>query len=122
MHWIVRGTRPKPCSSTRRCAAACATTSASRRRRRRRTSIAACSVDCRERLPGRLLLGVLLRPPDAGAEGLLADHGGRGERAVVWRPFDAQRLVGDGAPRPRELLLELRLVVDVRVERVIDPR
>src|SRR6185437_16783936 len=100
-------------------AAACATTSVSLRRRRRRTCTAGCSADGDERFARRLLLRVLLRPPDARADDLLADHRSRGERAVVRRAVDAQRRVGDGAPGSRELLLQLRLVIDMRGERVL---
>ena len=53
---------------------------------------------------------------------LAVDQRGAGEAAVVRRPFDLEHLVGDGAAEPCERLLELRLVVDVARQRVLDPR
>ena len=43
------------------------------------------------------------------------------KRALVRRPLDLEHGVGDARAEPRELLLELGLVVDVGRERVLDP-
>ena len=74
-----------------------------------------------ERLRGRSLLGVLLRRPGAGAARLVADHRSGGEAAVVRRALDVDDHVRHGATRAREPLLQLRLVVDMRVDCVLDP-
>src|SRR5262249_49732184 len=66
----------------------------------------------------RGLLRILLGAPDTGSEHLRVDDRGGREGAVVRRPFDLQGRVGDGATGPCELLLELRLVVDVARQRV----
>src|SRR5690349_6785968 len=75
----------------------------------------------RERLLRRLLLGRLLRRTAADAELLPLDHGGAAEAAVVGRPLDLEHRVADGLAAPRQRLLQLRLVVDVARERVLDP-
>src|SRR5205814_2175846 len=74
-----------------------------------------------ERAPGRLLLGGLLRAALADAELLAVDDGRAREVALVRRPLGREDLVGDVAAEPRQRLLQLRLVVDVRRQRVLDP-
>jgi hypothetical protein len=56
---------------------------------------------------------------DAGL--LRVDHRRAGEAAVVRRALDVEDGVRDAQAAARELLLELRLVVDVARQRVIDP-
>src|SRR5690242_20588802 len=76
-----------------------------------------------ERVEGllrRFLLGRLLRLARALAELLPVDHGCAAEPAVVRRPVDVEHGVADGLPAPRERLLQLRLVVDMARERVLD--
>src|SRR5665213_2432174 len=67
------------------------------------------------------LLGVLLRAARAGPGDLAVDHRRGGERAVVRWPLHVEHGVGDRAAEASELLLEFRLVVDVRRQRVFDP-
>src|SRR5262249_32531400 len=75
-----------------------------------------------ERLLRRLLLGRLLRLPASDADLVAVDDRRAGEPPVVGRALDFEHRVGDRLAAPRERLLQLRLVVDVRRERVLDPR
>src|SRR5204862_3561236 len=68
-----------------------------------------------------LLLGRLLRLAGADAELLTVDHRRAPEPPVVRRAFDAEDGVADRLPATRERLLQLRLVVDVARERVVEP-
>src|SRR4051812_12933778 len=74
-----------------------------------------------ERLPGGGLLGGLLRAPGTDAGLLTVDHGCAGERAVMGWAFDVEHRVGDLPAAACQLLLKLRLVVDVARQRVRDP-
>src|SRR6185503_3531365 len=74
-----------------------------------------------ERLLGRRLLGRLLRAAGADAGLLAVDQRGAAEGAVVRRALDVEHVVDDLPALPGELLLELRLVVDVGRQRVRDP-
>src|SRR5262249_49043781 len=75
-----------------------------------------------ERLPGRVLLGVLLRAAPADAGLLAVDNGGRGEDPVVRRSVGVQERVADAPAAAGEGLLELRLVVDLVRQGEVDPR
>ncbi len=75
----------------------------------------------RERLTGGVLLGRLLGGAATDARLRAVDDRGRGEAALVRRAFDVDDRVRDAQVPPRELLLELGLVVDVLGERVVDP-
>ena len=61
------------------------------------------------------------RPVPAPRFDPVDDRRGR-ERAVVRRPLDLEHRVDDGAPRARQALLQLGLVVDVRRQGVLDAR
>ncbi len=74
-----------------------------------------------ERLARGVLLGSLLRAAAADPRLASVDHGGAGEDAVVRRPLHVEHVVDDLLALPRELLLQLRLVVDVARQRVDDP-
>src|SRR5581483_7534497 len=78
------------------------------------------ALERRERLAGSLLLGVLLRPPGALADLLAVDHRRAREPPLVRGSLDLEHRVRDLALPARELLLELRLVVDVLRRRVVD--
>jgi hypothetical protein len=73
-----------------------------------------------ERLLGGFLLCRLLRRTDPDAGLIAVDHRSRSELPVVRRALDVEHRVAHLAPQSRELLLELRLVVDVRRRRVFD--
>src|SRR4051794_39503451 len=66
-----------------------------------------------ERLLRGGLLGGLLRAARADAGLLPVDHGGAAERAVVRRAVDVQHVVDHLPSPPRELFLQLGLVVDM---------
>jgi hypothetical protein len=72
-------------------------------------------------LASGLLFGRLLRRALADAGFFAVDHRGTGERAIVRRPFDVEHRVRDRAAETGERFLQLRLVVDVRRPRVLDP-
>lgn len=74
-----------------------------------------------ERRAGGALLSRLLRRARADPCDLAADDRSARERALVRRTRDLHDLVGDLPPEPRERLLQLRLVVDMRRQRVLDP-
>ena len=76
--------------------------------------------DLRERLARCFLLGGLLRAALAHAELLAVDDGRAREVALVRRPLGREHGVDDLPPAAGERLLQLRLVVDVRVQRVVD--
>src|SRR5947207_1474715 len=71
-----------------------------------------------ERLPRGRLLGCLLRAPRPHSRLFAVDHRGAGEHAVVRWALDVEHRVRDLPAAARELLLELRLVVDVARQRV----
>src|SRR3954466_11102113 len=73
-----------------------------------------------ERLLRGGLLGGLLRAARADAGLLAVDHGRAAEGAVVRWPVDVQHAVNDLPAPAGELFLQLRLVVDVRGQRVGD--
>ena len=77
--------------------------------------------EARERLGGRGLLGRLLRGALTHSGLGAVDHGRTGEAPVVRGPLDGKDGVGDAEAPARELLLELRLRVDVARQRVLDP-
>src|SRR5439155_23486849 len=73
-----------------------------------------------ERLLGGELLGLLLRLPLPHPGLLAVDHRRGREHAVVGRTVDLEQDVHDRAAAPGERLLQLRLVVDLVRERVLD--
>src|SRR6266540_5735931 len=73
-----------------------------------------------ERLAGRGLLGVLLRPPDADSSIPTVHHGRAGEAAVVGRALDGDDLVRDRRVPPGQLLLQRGLEVDVLGGGILD--
>jgi hypothetical protein len=75
----------------------------------------------RERLTRSGLLGRLLRGARAGPRRLPVDRGRAGEAAIVRRALDLENRVRDRQTAPGELFLELRLEVDVALDRVVDP-
>src|SRR4029079_15346051 len=83
------------------------------RRRSRKGAASLHRLECRERLAGGLLLGVLLRPAAALAHLLAVDQCCAPESPLVRRALDLDNGVDDVLLAPREHLLELRLVVDV---------
>src|SRR5687768_13797514 len=68
-----------------------------------------------------LLLGVLLRPPDARPDLLTVDERCALESAVVGWPVGPERDVLDPLAALRELLLKRRLLVDRLGQRLLDP-
>src|SRR5439155_14480492 len=74
-----------------------------------------------ERLPRRLLFRGLLRAARPDADLLPVDRRRASEAPVVRRALDLDDRVADGAPPPRERLLELGLVVDVARRGIFDP-
>src|SRR5438477_845730 len=74
-----------------------------------------------ERLLRGYLPAGLLRAAGADTRRLAVYHRGAGERPVVRRALHLEHGVGDLQPAPGELLLQLRLVVDMARERVGDP-
>src|SRR4051812_47143584 len=77
-------------------------------------------IELGERLPGRFLLGGLLRPALAATELLAVDDRRACEAAFVRGPLHRDLGVGDVATGPGEQLLQVGLVVDARGERVLD--
>src|SRR5439155_8909879 len=76
--------------------------------------------ELRQGLFGSLLLGGLLRLAVADSELLPIDDRCRGEAPVVRRPLDLEHGVVHRLAPSRQCLLELGLVVDVAVQRVVD--
>src|SRR5215208_8054063 len=76
--------------------------------------------DLRQSLLGGFLLGRLLRRPDADTSLVAVDDRRRREPAVVRRTLDVEDRVAHLPPHRRELLLELRLEVDVCRRGVLD--
>jgi hypothetical protein len=89
-------------------------------RRRGRLGCGSLETQAGQCLLGGLLLGGLLRLARANAELLAFDHGCAPETTVVRRPLHVEDGVIDGLTPPRKRLLQLGLVVDVRVEGVLD--
>src|SRR6266480_2489515 len=77
-------------------------------------------IELGERLPGRFLLGGLLRPALAATELLAVDDRRAREAAFVRGPVRRDLGIGDVATGPGEQLLQVGLVVDARGERVLD--
>src|SRR5581483_7753203 len=75
---------------------------------------ALCGFHPCERLAGRFLLGVLLRPPLAAPELFPVDDGGAREAAVVRRALGGELRVHDAPAGASEELLEVGLRVDAR--------
>src|SRR5207244_6814643 len=76
--------------------------------------------ELRQGLFGSLLLGGLLRLAVADSELLPIDDRCRGEAPVVRRPLDLEHGVVHRLAPSRQCLLELGLVVDVAVQRLVD--
>jgi hypothetical protein len=74
-----------------------------------------------ERLLRRVLFRGLFRGALTLPELFPVHHGGASEMALVGRSLDLEHRVGDAQAAPRELLLELGLVVDVGGDRILDP-
>jgi len=74
----------------------------------------------RERLARRLLLGVLLGPPLTSPELFIVDDRRARKAAFVRRPLDGDLGVRHLEPAAGEELLQVRLVVDTRRERMLD--
>src|SRR6478609_5422773 len=73
-----------------------------------------------ERLLGSFLLGSLLRLAGPLPQLLAVDYCGTAEAAVVRRPLDLEHGVVHRLSASRQRLLQLRLVVDVTRQRVLD--